>query len=28
MKKRESNFPLEVKDGSVIVKIYKVENKR
>ena len=27
MKKRKSNFPLEVKDGSVIVKIYKVENK-
>jgi len=28
MKKQKSRFPLEVKDGSVIVKIYKVENKR
>jgi len=26
MKKQKSRFPLEVKDGSVIVKIYKVEN--
>ena len=27
MKKRESNFPLKVKNGSVIVNIYNVENK-
>ena len=27
MKKPKSEFPVEVKDGSVIVKIYKVENK-
>jgi hypothetical protein len=26
MKKRKSNLPREVKDGSVIFKIYKVAN--